>query len=758
MVETRRPDNVVAYNERSLNALDRAIAFSQGEFSLVLVRCNYELLQQQMVHRLQELADGRYQIRELVLPKSVKTLFTTIQTYRHCQEDAGTRGRGDAGMRGRGDAGMRGRGDAGTRGRGDVGNVSEKLPPSPSLPFSLSSHQPHPALFIFGLDSVVALNDLFASTNQVRDEFRKRLPFPIVLWMNDKVLQKLVRFAPDFASWAATPIKFEFDTKDLLNFLRQKTAIVFDTFLRQDGTREVAHNISGYHSFLNLTAGSRNRLELDCALQDLQSRGVSLNPELDASLEFVFGLDDYVSDRIDAAIHHYQYSLRFWRQTNNLERQGLVLFQLGLCYCRYADQHRAERYRNWEEAWPYLHQCIEILTEAKRPDLVAQFVTQLAEVLQRLGAWSSLANLAQDAIILHQTYGTQVQQAQDYGFLAEVALRYSNWNNASQLAQKALFTLAESGEEHYHGLHRFLLAQLYQLFLVKAQRQLGHQIEALNYLETASQELEKAIKSSDHRYETQHYLHLLEALQTLYFEQGRYLEAFRIKQEQRVIEQLYGFRAFIGAGRLQPQRPVVKGEYSGSRDVPPERLYAQEIAASGRQRDVNRLIERISRADHKLTVIHGQSGVGKSSIVSAGLMPALKHRAIGDRIALPIVLQVYTDWVRDLGRALTRTLEDFGLRDDEEPIVLGFNDAQTPQEKIQKLREQLRHNAEHNLLTVLIFDQFEEFLFASTNQSQKLLFYEFLRDCLNLGFVKVILSIREDYLHFLLELEQFVQL
>jgi hypothetical protein len=30
-----------------------------------------------------------------------------------------------------------------------------------------------------------------------------------VLWINDEILQKLIRLAPDFKSWAANPIRFD---------------------------------------------------------------------------------------------------------------------------------------------------------------------------------------------------------------------------------------------------------------------------------------------------------------------------------------------------------------------------------------------------------------------------------------------------------------------------------------------------------------------------------------------------------------------
>ena len=67
----------------------------------------------------------------------------------------------------------------------------------------------------------------------------------------------------------------------------------------------------------------------------------------------------------------------------------------------------------------------------------------------------------------------------------------------------------------HQGLHRFLLAQCYQLFLVKSERELRHFSEAQEHLEIASQGLQEAIASSNHRYEPQRYLHLLEGLRKI---------------------------------------------------------------------------------------------------------------------------------------------------------------------------------------------------------------------------------------------------
>ena len=767
MVETKSPADAAQYNDSTLKALSRAIAFSQGEFSLVIVRCNYQGLQQQMLQRLKALCQPQYPITEFIIPPSATTLYTTIQNYEHREL-----GRGQ------------------DKGIDRCENRQSSSPIDPSSPEPLTSSPPHSALLIVGLESVVAIEELLTSTNQVRDEFRKRLTFPLILWVNDQVLQKLMRLAPDFASWAATPLKFELTTTELVNFLGQKAQMVFacllnsgepspsttqnipnpnqhSTNLGQKATlREQPPNlqppnlqppnpdISITYS-RNSALQNQRRFELDFALKDLHSRGITLDKELDASLDFVLGLDDYKRDRINLAKKRFRKSLRVWQQTDNLERQGLLLFYLGLCYCRQADQNQAHKQRYWEEAWPYLHRCMGIFTQAGRHDLVAIFISKLAELLQHLQAWSFLQTTSQQALSLHETYGTQVQLAQDYGFLAEVALEQSRWNDAGQLAEKALLILVVAADDQPHdqGLHPLLLAQLYRLFLVKSQGKQGNLAEAVKQLEKASDKLADAIESSNYRYEPQRYLHLLERLRSLYFEQGQYLEAFRIKQEQRAVEQLYGFRAFIGASRLQPPRGANNPSWHG---VQPQDLIPQEMAASGRQRDVNRLMERITRADHKLTVIHGQSGVGKSSIVHAGLVPALKNRPLGDRIGLPIVVQVYTDWVGELHKHLADQLSGNG---NEDPLLrekfLNSNGNGNGNALIDSVLEQLQYNADNNLLTVLIFDQFEEFFSVYSHQSQRKLFYSFLVNCLNLPYLKLIFSIRDNALHKLLELEHY---
>ncbi len=420
-----------------------------------------------------------------------------------------------------------------------------------------------------------------------------------------------------------------------------------------------------------------------------------------------------------------------------------------------AERNHGEQYRNWLSAVSYFQQCLEVFKLAKRPVLVAQFIGQLSEVLQQLEDWNELELVAQKSLVLHQQYGSYTQLACDCGYLADVALQQSKWKQASQYAQASLFYLAEAKTNRTHqALFPLLLEQVYQLVLVKALQYLDSEKAAQQHLQNASKKLSIAL-DSDYRYDVHRYIRLLRRLRSLYYESGKYLEAFFIRGKRRSVEQQYGLRAFIGAGRLQPQRqaknPVLVSPAKNTN-------VALEITASGRERDINLLIGKISRSDRKLTLIHGESGVGKSSIVNAGLVPALQNRAIGDQIAVPVVLQVYTDWVRELGKSLGEAM--FA---DKSPTRYAYTKElnappyQSIPITIAGILEQLKENANNHLITVLIFDQLEEFFFVCNDRNKKEEFDRFICECLNIAFVKIIFSLREDYLHHLLDLKRLAK-
>ncbi|GBO54041.1 hypothetical protein APA_1989 [Pseudanabaena sp. lw0831] len=224
------------------------------------------------------------------------------------------------------------------------------------------------------------------------------------------------------------------------------------------------------------------------------------------------------------------------------------------------------------------------------------------------------------------------------------------------------------------------------------------------------------------------YVRALKELRDLYFSKGQYLRAFKVKQKRRSIEQQYELRAFIGAGRLAASKVGT----------------TLEIEASGRDEDIRKLIERIGRNDYKLIVLYGLSGVGKSSLVEAGLLPALREKSFKERDVLPITIRKYKNWQEDLLAQIIATRSTrHRIRTDD----------------IQEtLWDALIWNETHELQTVIILDQFEEFFFEFDNPADRQPLFSFVKriyvDRQQIPTTKVLLSLREDYLHYLLGLNQ----
>ncbi|MEH2048127.1 nSTAND1 domain-containing NTPase, partial [Nostoc sp.] len=781
-------------SERSLTQLAWAIESSAGQFKLILARCNYASLRDRLISRLREIC--QVEIRVLVVQQSNRTLYTAIR------EEFG-----------------------------------EETPA---------------CVMVVGLESVQNLSVMLTSANQVREEFRKNFAFPLVLWIDDEIYKQLIQFAPDLESWATTR-DFAISTQELVDFVIETANQWFSNNLK--------FSVDVYNIKLEN--------ELEAAQRYLIKKPDIYNLEIQASLESLLGFIKQINNQKDSALEHYHKALELWQQSHNLERQAKIRGEIGFCYYLKAFKHQDINHPDWQATWHYVQEYIDFINQFRNPDLIANSLVKFGDILRDLQKWEMLQSLSEQALVIHQTNNQPRELAKDYGFLAAVALAQNNWLKANQLVKQALEVfggisnlesanvsgvLSDIPEKDFKSKD----LSLYKFILGRSQYHLGQTQQVApsfpspqspvpnpqSLLQQATLSLETARNVGNPLEDVRLYLDILRFLQQLYFEQKEYLQAYKIKQQRRSIEQQFGLRAFIGAGRLEATKQAF---VETLRSNSPQGNLAPEIAASGRLLDVERLIERMGRSDYKLIVIHGQSGVGKSSLVNAGLVPALKNKAIGIQDYLPVVMRVYTNWVEELGRVLGESRE-WGMGNGEwgelEPqlsaselgtltselgtstselgtstselgtsaselgtstselgtstselgtstselgtstselgtstselktstsklgtstseLKTSTSNTQNPHSSLlipnsslltpNFLITQLRKNEQHNLRTVLIFDQFEEFFFVYTEPVQRKQFFEFLGECLNVLSVKVILSLRVDYIHYLLE-------
>ncbi|MGB3789889.1 MAG: WD40 repeat domain-containing protein [Phormidesmis sp.] len=727
----------IEHNAEALNNLRRAVVLGQGQFSLILARANYRRLRQLLLAELSTDLD----LNIVSLPPNATNLRDAIakgmaeSTVEQSQWQTSKKNKALTVI--------------------DIEEIETAL-----FRADRSADQP--------IDRSSGLLKLLKAANLGRDELLKRFPYPVVLWVNDTVLGQMNRYAPDLKSFAATPIRFDYPLGSLVKVLSAQADDTFSQILESD-------TVSLWPGHLPLSARVSEPIaarELMFAIAQItqipaeHEQFVSL--DLLADLLFLQGRSLHRRRALEKAREHYEKSLLHWQgklaqdesdpldpgkqtgeqtdsqQEQRKDRAAVLLFHLGLWWRGYTESETRDRnvYRAiaYGRARQYFEAVLSIFEQQRRLDRVGRFILSLAEVVQKLKDWDELSAIAQKAIPLHQDH--PIRLAQDYGYLAEALLAQNNNHptpNDIKSAQSFVLKSLEISQPHklstgiqdktvlryQRGGYFYLLARTHQLRGQTA---------------TAIEQLERALQNTNPYYNFVLYRQILDRLWTLYFRHRQYAEAFEVKLEQRRIESLFGLRAFIGAGQIQPAS-VISNSLSNAQTATD---LSAAIKASGRAQDIGALVERLAQPRYPIVVIHGQSGVGKSSILRAGLMPKLRSLTSEGRTTLPILVGEYGDWKKQIEASLDGissdgiSLEEASLED--EPAV------ETP--LINALR---RFTQNEYKQVVLIFDQFEDFFYKYPNVSERRKLYIFLRDCLDLAYVKVVLSLREDFLHYLLE-------
>jgi formylglycine-generating enzyme required for sulfatase activity len=174
-----------------------------------------------------------------------------------------------------------------------------------------------------------------------------------------------------------------------------------------------------------------------------------------------------------------------------------------------------------------------------------------------------------------------------------------------------------------------------------------------------------------------------------------------------------------------PKRPYKFLDYFEAADQP---------IFFGRDEEVNRLVQHIMA--HRLTVLFGQSGVGKTSLINAGVIPRLEEEGYTS-----LYLRVLREPAASITQAALKLVGDEGT---ELAPTVG---RRAPTELSAFLGRTLHSSSSilHPPL-VIFLDQFEEF-FIRLGKATQAAFAEELAACLEGGLdLRFVLSLRDDYL------------
>ncbi|AFY37013.1 WD-40 repeat-containing protein [[Leptolyngbya] sp. PCC 7376] len=728
MVRADHFDLINAQNRRSQSVLERSLFFAPQEFSLLLVRCNYHALTAEVQKKL----CASHQLNKLWQQQEQEFQFEYFGNIEFEQLVSGKKHRGVIYLR---------LTAASTNLESILSSVFEHLE-------KLGVQRDCAAgVMVSGLEQVGRLALSLALLNQVRDQLSYLLPCPLVLWLTERGARKLFRLAPDVKSWAVTSIQFNWDVEHLQKLLHQFEADCFRQLEQAGGLQFVSNKD------LDLAADGRRRLELELARAELQQQEVAIAQCSEGFWAFIQGRDAYGSHDLTAAHQHYLDCLKIYGSLapdteitpeflqgdfltkaeglsgDRLPKLAMLCFHLSLLYDEWA-QEQYDGVQNWQQGEAYLRAGLALWKRLKNWPWVAHLTTALGLMLRQLESWQALEDLGWSTTKNLDMYCSQMLLTRNYGVLAEVAIANQQWEKAQMLAQSAIETYERCDED----TSEYDLPWYY-LVIAQAQQHLVGSQAAIVYLESAHDLILRHLGQAQRQTWSGWYLRLyrdiLQLLRHLHREMGHYEQAFDLQRELQQCEQQWGWQVFFGAAALPTPLATTTSELrQNTKNI---------LLASRRQDDVKRLLERLSRDEHKLTILHGFSGVGKTSLLQAGLVPNLRGQLINARETLPIMLKKYGQWHRQLAKAIATERLQFihhpSPGTDSEPITL------------------LQENGNNNLLTVLIFDQFEQFLEQYPTPTERRDFFRFLTQCLQLPFIKIILSLREDHLAYLLEWE-----
>ncbi|MEB3225171.1 MAG: hypothetical protein VKJ86_05140 [Synechococcus sp.] len=409
------------------------------------------------------------------------------------------------------------------------------------------------------------------------------------------------------------------------------------------------------------------------------------------------------------------------------QRLALVLFHLGLLL-----GDRPENFPqptpDGEQALQYLRWSLRLWEHQQQWPWVSELSLIVGAFLQQWQRWPALEDLAWSLLQPTQDPWGPTLIAQNYGLMAAIALQKKQRHKAQTLAETALVALQGPDTISPPGAIAWV-----SLIAAQAAQALGQSQKAIALLEDTLPMLRQSLNTPTswchwQRLVAQRIFHSLSQL----YRQGKDdRQAFDLTWELQQYEQQWDWHPFVGT---QPLPDSQEGN--------PTHLSRLVMEASGRQTDIQALLEKLQQPQPNLILLHGAAAAGKTSLLRRGLIPLLQRTNLHGRSVQTIYLKTYGQWARRLIESI------HGDRP--------FCPRITPPSADPLVHLQQEQDAQPQ--RVLIFDQFEQFFQQYPRPEERQDFLKFLAQSLHLPTVNVILSFRNEALAPLLDWENSADL
>ncbi|AFY37567.1 WD40 repeat-containing protein [[Leptolyngbya] sp. PCC 7376] len=490
---------------------------------------------------------------------------------------------------------------------------------------NLSHRNDIDGLLIRGFERIEKLPELLTAINQVRESLKRDYPMPMVCWLTQDAFREVMNSAPDLESWSVG-VGFVANAQELNRFVNS----TYEIYLNN-----LEGRIPKKQSF-TVELATLLKPELSLIQENLLAQ---FEQKTIACFYTLFGITCQRIYQPELAIEHYQKAIELYQELGDRFSIGCVYYFLSRIYysrafsdqeyVSYISPDRLKRlieeqqqpHSFWQQSYGYINQSIEAWQSCGRDDAITWAFPRWQRILSYLEKWDELETYARRSLALlenQQSKSSRKLYLKTQFWLGDALLFQGKNQQAKQYLDPVVRELED--ENFTYALARQSLAQIYY----EEQKLEG----ALALLEEAEESLDSESLSRAH-------VRLLELKRQILFELGRYLEAYRAKEQKQLAEYEYSFKSFIGATRIQQRRD--------------EDGMSVAIRASGRGEDVEKLVGWITGIEHAVTVIYGYSGVGKSSLVNAGLIPELaKSQRSAPNGYVQVTFRSYGDWQDNL--------------------------------------------------------------------------------------------------------------
>jgi len=189
-----------------------------------------------------------------------------------------------------------------------------------------------------------------------------------------------------------------------------------------------------------------------------------------------------------------------------------------------------------------------------------------------------------------------------------------------------------------------------------------------------------------------------------------------------------------------PRRDLLSSPFPGLRPFSEE----ESLVFFGREHETSEIIQQISNPRFRFLAVIGASGVGKSSLINAGVIPALRAGAVPGADSWPIVRFTPAEIEGNPFLGLVTRVAEVSGADTDEPHVTADQLAREPRRFGEFVELALRGSPPWARLLIFI-DQFEELFASEITEEHRKTFIKLVVESVTSDRVVAVATLRVDF-------------